>query len=536
MDRRTIIAIIISGAILLTYPFVLKRFFPETQPSVKQGQQAASLPERQSDMPQETLTTAKTGKAGADAVLPDAKEELIVVETPLYRTLISNRGGIIKNFELKKHRASIEKDNKPVNINREMGLRDVFMTRVSLDQQDAGVAAQTPVFKPSSQAITVLENEEGEIVFSSTMPSGLGIEKKYRFSGSNYMVDTEVRILNTSKTDLKATIDAVINSSLSGKTKIGGYHLGPVIFTKGKIKRQSEKEPEKAGSGDMQWLGLEDKYFLAALIPIESKPDWSSSVKAQAGSTASIGYQLKVPAGAGAGIKYKAFLGPKEYNLLSKDKNGLGEAVEFGFFGPMARPMLIVLNFFERYLGNYGLAIILLTVLIKVIFYPLTKYSLKSMKGMQTIQPQFAALKEKYKDNKEKMNKELMELYKRHKINPLSGCLPMVLQIPVFIALYEVLYVAIELRHAPFFFWIRDLSDKDPYYITPLIMGATMFIQQKMNPTSPDPTQAKIMLIMPVIFTFMFLKFPSGLVIYWLVNNVLSIAQQYYVQKAPQKA
>jgi YidC/Oxa1 family membrane protein insertase len=184
----------------------------------------------------------------------------------------------------------------------------------------------------------------------------------------------------------------------------------------------------------------------------------------------------------------------------------------------------VVLNFFERYLRNYGLAIIILTCIIKVVFHPLTKYSLHSMKEMQKIQPQLNALKQKYKDNKEKLNKELMALYKRYKINPLGGCLPMVMQIPVFIALYEVLSVAIELRHAPFVLWITDL-------VTPLLMGATMFIQQKMTPSAMDPAQAKIMLIMPVVFTFLFMSFPSGLVLYWLVNNVLTIAQQYHIYK-----
>jgi len=202
----------------------------------------------------------------------------------------------------------------------------------------------------------------------------------------------------------------------------------------------------------------------------------------------------------------------------------------------MAKPMLVVLNFVEKYLGNYGLAIILVTIIIKLIFYPLSKHSLKSMRDMQQLQPQLAALKEKYKDDKDKMNKELMGMYKRYKVNPLGGCLPMVLRIPVFIALYEVLYVAIELRHAPLFFWIHDLSAKDPYYITPLIMGATMFLQQKMTPSTMDPNQAKIMLIMPVVFTFMFLSFPSGLVLYWLVNNILTVGQQYYIQKSPSKA
>jgi YidC/Oxa1 family membrane protein insertase len=230
-------------------------------------------------------------------------------------------------------------------------------------------------------------------------------------------------------------------------------------------------------------------------------------------------------------VSYNAYMGPKLYNLLRSYGAGLEEAIEFGFLSFLAKPFLVVLNFFERYLRNYGLAIIILTCIIKVVFHPLTRYSLHSMKEMQKIQPQLNALKQKYKDNKEKLNKELMALYKRYKINPLGGCLPMLMQIPVFIALYEVLSVAIELRHAPFAFWITDLSSKDPYYVTPLLMGATMFIQQKMTPSAMDPAQAKIMLLMPIVFTFLFMSFPSGLVLYWLVNNVLSIAQQYHIYK-----
>jgi len=193
--------------------------------------------------------------------------------------------------------------------------------------------------------------------------------------------------------------------------------------------------------------------------------------------------------------------------------------------------MLWLLKFFYNLIHNYGVAIILLTIVIKLILYPLTHKSFKSMKEMQKIQPKITALREKYKDNKEMLNKEIMTLYRTQKVNPLGGCLPMLLQIPVFFALYKVLLDSIELRHAPFIFWIQDLSAKDPYYITPILMGASMFIQQKMTPQVGDPTQAKLMLMLPIVFTFMFLNFPSGLVIYWLVNNLLSIAQQFYINK-----
>ena len=205
--------------------------------------------------------------------------------------------------------------------------------------------------------------------------------------------------------------------------------------------------------------------------------------------------------------------------------------VDFGFFTIVAKPLLWFIRLTHTVTGNYGIDIILISILIKIIFLPLTQISMKSMKEMQKVQPEMNRLKEQYKNDKARLQQEIMLLYKRRKINPMSGCLPMLIQIPVFIALYNALQNGIEMRHAPFFLWIVDLSAKDPIYITPIIMGATMFIQQKMTPTTADPAQAKMFLLMPVMFTFLFLNFPSGLVLYWLVNNVLSIAHQYYLNK-----
>jgi len=215
----------------------------------------------------------------------------------------------------------------------------------------------------------------------------------------------------------------------------------------------------------------------------------------------------------------------------------LSAAIDYGWFDFVAKPLLKLLHFFYSYVGNYGVAIILLTVLIKAIFWPLSHKSYKSMEQMKKLQPLLSQLREKYKGDRQKMNEEMMQLYKTYKVNPAGGCLPMIVQIPVFFGLYQALLHSIELRHAAFIthlpftnlIWLADLSAKDPFYITPLIMGATMFIQQKMTPAPGDPTQAKIMLLMPVVFTFMFLNFPSGLVVYWLVNNIISIAQQWWM-------
>jgi YidC/Oxa1 family membrane protein insertase len=241
---------------------------------------------------------------------------------------------------------------------------------------------------------------------------------------------------------------------------------------------------------------------------------------------------------------YLVYYGPLDQSLLEPLGHHLDRAVDFGYLDIMAKPMLAALNFLQSHVGNYGIAIIIITLLIKIIFWPLSQKSYKSMKKMQDLKPHIDKLREKYKDDKMKLQQETMQLYKTYKVNPMGGCLPMVLQIPVFIAFYKVLGSCIELRHAPFLLWINDLAAPDrlpigfdiPYVghglpVLTLLMGASMFIQQKMTPTTGDPTQAKMMLFLPVVFTFMFINFPSGLVLYWLVNNVLSIGQQYWTNQ-----
>jgi len=228
-------------------------------------------------------------------------------------------------------------------------------------------------------------------------------------------------------------------------------------------------------------------------------------------------------------------VGTKELSLLEDAGNKLVRVIDYGWFGNkfafLVKPILKALNYFYGMTGNYGWSIIILTFLIKLVFFPLSHKSFKSMKGMQKIQPYVKIIQERNKDDRQKMNQELLDLYKKHRVNPLGGCLPMLLQIPVFIALYHALFFSIELRGAPFMLWIQDLSVSDPYYVTPVLMGATMFLQQKMTPMVGDPIQQKIMMFLPIVFTFLFLTFPACLVIYWTVNNLLTISQQFYIYK-----
>jgi YidC/Oxa1 family membrane protein insertase len=308
-----------------------------------------------------------------------------------------------------------------------------------------------------------------------------------------------------------------------------------------------EKGP-KSFEKSIFWSGFEDKYFLNAAIA-ENGSIAAVQVRQNSGFVENIisSPRLSIPPGGSATVSYRLFFGPKELDILKAQGSRLEEVIDFGWFSAIAKPLLYALKFFYKYVQNYGVAIIIITVILKVLFYPLTNKSYKSMKEMQKLQPKMEALKEKFKNDRDAMNKAVMELYKTHKVNPMGGCLPMVIQIPVFFALYKALMFSIELRHAPFMLWINDLSAPDALFGTlptglpllggfpigplPLLMGATMVIQQKMTPSNMDPTQAKMMMALPFIFTFMFLNFPSGLVLYWLVNNILTIAQQAYINK-----
>jgi YidC/Oxa1 family membrane protein insertase len=314
-----------------------------------------------------------------------------------------------------------------------------------------------------------------------------------------------------------------------------------VVETKGKAEQIDLK---KIGKGKLEkyqvtWAAADSKYF--GIIMMTEKP-WTLEDIALVGETGirmSIAdAPLSLAPGETVRWQAKMFAGPKLYDLLKNTGKGLEDLVDYGWFSIVAKPLVWMMKASNRVTKNYGIDIIILTILIKIIFFPLTKKSMGSMKKMQELQPIVAKLREKYKDNPQQLNQETMNLYKTYKINPLSGCLPMLLQVPVFIALYKGLLVTIELRHSPFFLWINDLSAPEhlwdiavagytiPIRLLPLLMGVSMFFQQKLTPAAGDPNQQKIMLLMPVIFTFMFWGFPTGLVIYWLANNVLSIGQQ----------
>jgi YidC/Oxa1 family membrane protein insertase len=312
-----------------------------------------------------------------------------------------------------------------------------------------------------------------------------------------------------------------------------------------KIKKVEEKGTK---SGAIKWVAVEDQYFISSIMAQETISGTMRLKKDdKVLENRLVMDKADILPGEQGSYKVVLFLGPKSMKILKDVGNKMEKAINFGMFDIIAKPCLMFMNLIYTYIPNYGIAIILLTICTKIILWPLGSKSYKSMNAMKKLQPLMAEIREKYKNDKKMMNQELMALYKTYKINPMGGCLPMVLQIPVFFALYRMLYQAIELRHAPFLLWINDLSAPDRLFhfdvniplmqppagipVLTIIMGATMILQQKMSPPPGDPAQAKMMMFMPLIFTFIFINFSSGLVLYWLVNNVLSIAQQYYIQK-----
>jgi len=531
---RTFLAILLSFIVVFIYQY----FFAKNLETQKQ-EQAQTQTQTQTAQPPATApfgapaVPAAARPAPAAAVRAAAPAKDIRVETPLYTAVFSTRGGALKSLKLKEYKATLDEGSPLIEMvavqeGSELPLSTAF-TGSTIDLPgDVAFEADRKELDLTGGA------GPGRLVFTCAVPGQYRVEKIYTFLPDRYSFDLEVRFVNAT--------NAALNQSLSIRwleelNKKGLEEEGAVARAKNSTEREAGAKLEKKAYGpDIQWGGFENKFFLAAMIPKQPALTTATFARDARGQVVVTldGPKNTIPPGQPGVFNYTLFVGPKEYNRLKAEDAGLEAAINVGnWMKWLAYPILFFMQYLYKYVGNYGLVIILITMLTKLLFWPLGNKSYKSMKEMQKVQPKLNEIKERYKDDKQKMNAAVMELYKTHKINPLGGCLPMIIQIPVFIALYQLLSYAIELRHAPFVWWIQDLSAKDPYYITPIIMGATMLIQQKMSPPMGDPMQQKMMLLMPVVFTFLFLNFPSGLVIYWLVNNVLSIGQQYYINKSP---
>jgi len=547
---RAFLAIIISFIILIGYQYFFVGFdkppvpvetnVPKTAETVgvKNVAPSAELPKPQPEL-----------KAAPQPAAPSRPAKEITVETDLYTAILTENGGAIKSFVLKQHKETNKKDSpgkQLVMTTPEQGMPLKFSW--------GSAVAQDLLYDADRQEVTFDSDGKAFLSMKSRTENGLEIERTYTFDKKHYLIDLVVKVTNTSAGPLQGIAQLhQVNAPLEGSSASSQFLFsGPAAFISGtlqEIKSKEFAEGAKTLQGKMDWAGYEGNYFLCAVLPLKDAGAAFTMEGTEALTTTLVAGNLDtLQQGATKEYTYHIFYGPKKLKLLKEIGFNLDKALNFGWFDVIAKPTLWLLNFFHDYFRNYGVAIILVTVLFKAVFWPITQKGMKSMKNMQKLQPKMVKLKEKYKDDPAKMNQEVMNLYKTYKVNPLGGCLPMVLQIPVFFALYKVLLQCIELRHAPFMLWMTDLSMPDrlwigfdlPYLggipVLTLLMGTSMFFQQKLSPTTADPTQAKIMMFLPVIFTFMFLNFASGLVLYWFVNNLLAILQQYLINRSGKQA
>jgi YidC/Oxa1 family membrane protein insertase len=534
-NKNIVIALVLMVAVWVGGNLLFKSSEPPTAVNNQ-----ATLEEQATEP--NAIEARDTAAAATEEKLPEVASEQreVMVETDTYQAVFTSSGGRLKSLRLKEYRETPAEDSAQVSL-VEAGENDLATIRT------AGVAGFDILSEANYSLVSGEERielgpgEKREIVFATATSQGLRVEKIYTVRNDRYDLDLEVRIANLGDQPLRGALSLALVQPWDESMEQGRYNFsGPAILQNGKVHTYKIKELEEKAveyGKDAVWTLFEHKYFMSAAVPMEGAGERFRVSKIGQNIVNTIISEEKVlQPGDEERFGYLLYFGPRDLDILEEIDHQLAKAVDFGFFGIIARPLLEVLKFAYRYVGNYGVAIILLTCIIKLLFWPLTQKSYQSMKSMQTLQPEMQKIREKFKNDKERMNKEIMELYKSKRVNPMGGCLPMFIQIPVFFALYKVLLGTIELRHAPFAFWIQDLSAKDPYYITPIIMGVTMFVQQKMNPGTMDPTQAKVFMFMPLIFTFMFLNFPSGLVIYWMVNNLLTILQQWLISRQPKPA
>jgi YidC/Oxa1 family membrane protein insertase len=528
MEKRAILAVVLS--IVVFYIF-----------SVIMGPDKKQVPPVSPQSATPVVSPAPPTSAATPAAMPTSFQPVpmttsrdITVETGLYTAVFSARGAALKSMTLKKYREQNRPDSSLVILdnNTDPALLTFSTRATGFNLSDsAPYAADVETFKISG-------NETRQLVLTHDSGQGFTVRKVYTFVADSYGIKLDTQVINNSAAPLVGTIQQIMTYPAEPKVKDNRFDTaGSYLYADNALQTNKIKDIASASKKydkNVLWAGFADKYFLSAILAEKNSIASVELKKNAAGFMESIvsAPQITVNAGQSVTVTQRLFVGPKDIDILKSQGNELVQSLDLGWFTVLAKPLLYTLKYFYRYVGNYGIAIIIVTIILKALFFPLTHKSYKSMNGMQKIQPKMVALKEKFKDDRDAMNKAVMELYREHKVNPLGGCLPMVVQIPVFFALYKALMFSIELRHAPFFLWVTDLADKDPYYVTPVIMGITMFIQQKITPSQMDPIQQKMMLALPVVFTFMFLSFPSGLVLYWLVNNVLTIGQQMYIIKS----
>ena len=532
--KRLILFVVLSFSIL---------FFWNTWQTKHMPQQAAVQPENA------TATDSASVKAGAsvnDKTFQLSTDKRVTVETDMFKAEIDTLGGDIRHLELVKHRAN-DSDQHFVLLD-DAKLPLVYVAQSGLIGHD--LPTHKTVFTASANSYQLQANQDQlQVSLEATNAEGVKVTKTYTFNRGSYAVRVDYKINNASAAAIDPWIyyQIVHDSESNQGTRMMPTFTGAAYFTNAdkykKVKFGDMAKEDLSKTAKDGWIGLVQHYFVSAWIPAsnQAREFYTNKLSDKIyaiGAKSSLGM---IAAGETKEVAAQLYMGPQTHEELVKTAPGLEYTVDYGWLTFIASPLFMVLSFINDFVHNWGVAIILLTVLIKLAFYPLSAAGYRNMAQMRELAPRLQSLKEKFGDDRQKMQQAMMELYKKEKINPMGGCLPILIQIPVFISLYWMLLGSVEMRHAPFMLW-QDLSAPDtlfgaipefipliggmPIGLLPLLMGATMLIQTKLNPKPTDPVQAKVMLIMPIVFSIFFFYFPAGLVLYWLVNNILSIAQQ----------
>jgi len=549
MEKRMMLAIALSIAVLIGYQHFYSPAPPPPGGTAGKDNAAAVAPVS-APAAKEAPAPAPAAVAGGLAAKTAASGRTITVKTPLYSASLATEGGGVSSFLLSGYKDAPGPTGRPLDI---LGGKVPLHPTLSLYLDEDRPPLPSPLaFSSDAPAeIVVKAGETRSVLLTWESTTGVRVSREYVFHGDKYEFEARVQTTNGSREPVAIRPGLELEQIYEGELAGDSYSFHGIVVGSGKsgLKRYDLKDISKGKieKGPARWIAADAKYFTWILLP---EREWSVTRAALVGETGARVAAADTAATLQPGDTVRAgarvFAGPKRSALLEATGKDLPDLIDFGWFAVVAKPLVFLMKASNRVTGNYGIDIILLTILIKILFYPLTQKSIVSMRKMQELGPIIKTLKEKYKGDTQRLNQETMNLYKTYKINPLSGCLPMVAQIPVFIALYKGLLVTIELRHAPFFLWVNDLSAPEhlwniavagydlPIRLLPLLMGVSMFVQQKMTPSAGmEPAQQKMMLFMPLIFTFMFWSFPTGLVIYWLVNNVLAIGQQMiYNRKA----
>jgi len=541
--QRLILLLVFSFSVLMLWDAWERhnRPKPPAQTAAQQAQQTVPTPSAPIEGKPAAVPAAKSGPGGAAVPSkPSAapmQGEVVQLRTDLMVVDIDSTGGTLRRVELLKHRDAVD-PKKPFVL---LGPEHSYTAQSGLTGEGGPNHRTQWRFEDGPRALAPGQDVL-EVRLSAQGGDGVKVEKTYTFRRNSYIVDVDLKVTNTQAAAVQphAYFQLVRDDkSPAGETAMMKTFSGPVYYTQenayhkvdfSDVAKDKSGIPAQAKDG---WIGMVQHYFVSAWLPPEEMPREYYARKLPDGLVA-VGTILgvgEIAPGETRSAQLRLFIGPQEQHRLKTAAPGLDLVVDYGWLTIIAWPLFWLLEKFHGLSGNWGVAIILLTITIKLVFFPLSAASYKSMAKMKLVTPRLTKIREMYAHDRQKMNQAMMELYKTEKINPLGGCFPILVQIPVFIALYWVLLAAIELRHAPFILWIKDLSALDPYFVLPILMAATMVLQTRMNPKPPDPVQAKVMQFMPYVFSVFFFFFPAGLVLYWLVNNCLSIAQQWQIQR-----